>query len=96
MDERDIAKGFLFARNCNPKYLGYYYAQEVLSYLMKHKLPAGKVMLRSVADKFNTSAENVNRCVRTFIDVSWNYFEFFKTKPTCKEFFAMCVEYLRS
>jgi len=85
----------LFYENCNPKYLGYLYAQDVMKRIMSCKFYKLRCVCREVGREYETSMESVERCIRTFIAVSWEQFGIFKQRPESKEFFAKCVTHIK-
>jgi len=80
---------------CNPKYLGCYYSREILGIVVSNKLPILDFAYRTVAKKFSTCPANVERCVRSFIAVSWEQIGIFNRRPTSKEFFAECMVHIK-
>jgi len=74
---------------------GYYYAKESVVCAIENPSVSNKVILASVAKKFNTDVQNVERCIRTFIDRVWRglvAIGLFVARPSCREFIFKCAE----
>lgn len=76
---------------------GYYYAKEAVVFIIRNECLSGKRMMIHIAEKFDTGAKNIERCIRTMIETSWNSLKvtsLFEEKPTCRGFILKMAEYV--
>jgi hypothetical protein len=60
-------------------------------------MASNKVLFAELAEKFNTDADNIERCLLTITDKMWkkrSYVGLFNIRPTIREFITKCAEYI--
>ena len=91
---------FLIDLKCPPHYSGYTYLKDIIVQVIMANNKGktiDKTVWQNTAAKFGTSANNIERCVRTMINAWWDRFrvsELFPEKPTCRECALLCAEYI--
>lgn len=96
--EKEIAR-FLFDFNFPTRLNGYHYFKECLVYIFDGNiLPMNKELFLTLADKFSTDEDNIERCMQTLVDKMWLPMQnvgIFSCKPSIREFIMKCVEYIK-
>ena len=79
--------------------LGYTYAKECIEMVLDNGFTSfGKVLYPAIAKKHDTDIQNVERCIRSFINRMWKSSKFrerFLYRPSVREFVFRCAEYVR-
>lgn len=94
-----VSQFFLFHNF--PTYInGFHYAREGIVFVMENQyIDCHKSLFLHIAEKFQTNCDNVERCIRTFIDKTWTILcenGLFSEKPTSREFVLKCAEQIRA
>jgi len=96
MDYKREVSRFLMYYDFPTKLNGYHYLKECLvNILQENIIESNKLLFADIAQKFNTDADNVERCLLTISDKMWkrmSYSGIFSSRPTVREFVMKCAE----
>ena len=92
---------FLIKNDCPVQYSGYPYLKESIVQAMlglRGDSLVNRIIYMDIAKKYNTSVQNVEKCIRTIIDKWWRETKqqylhtMFTARPTSKHLIAKCAE----
>ena len=98
MNVRKRVADFLLDYNFPTKFIGFAYLKESLIKVLEGDgIQTCRILFRQLAEQFNSSELNIDRCLRTIVDKMWAplaVLELFTCKPSIREFIFKCAEHI--
>ncbi|MDR0462386.1 MAG: sporulation initiation factor Spo0A C-terminal domain-containing protein [Christensenellaceae bacterium] len=89
---------FLFDFGFPTKVNGYHYLKCGIICIHENQgVPSSKELYAHISERFNTDADNIDRCLRTLVDKMWPVLAksgLFDERPTNREFVIKCAEFI--
>ena len=89
---------FLMTYNLPAKMTGYKYLKESLVHFIESPdVLTNKVLFAYISERHNTPIANIERCIRTLIDKTWEdlmHAGLFQDRPTPRQFITTCAEHI--
>lgn len=85
---------FFITKDFQSNYLGYEFTKACIRYVIEKDFEIDTIgeVYAKVAEEKQANLSSVERCIRTFIDKSWQQLGLFNKRPTNHNFIARCAE----
>lgn len=98
MDAEKLVRKFLLEHDFPTKVNGYHYVKDAIVNALECQVPdCTKALYQDLAKKYNTVSDNIERCIRSFVEKTWQMLAvdgMFTGKPTNREYIWKCAEYI--